>query len=566
MPEGRFEQAVAALVLGEQAPAKLLALGEHSAVAVGADHSYALLVRYLPGLDQRIGEHLRSVAEGLKAGRLLLVLIGGGREQRPLLERAQLGWGIQRRIGALHWRDDGELWLGQRTPAEHPLVARLREAAAGDAPPAADPAELQQRLAAAVDPDADGRRELVDFARRLRARKPRVTVGLIALCTAIFALSELWGGSGYPPTLMRFGANQGELVAGGEWFRLAASIFLHGGVAHLVMNMLALWVLGGFLERLLGSARLLTLFGLAGLGGSLASAWLSDGPMSVGASGAVWGLFGAAAVLAFLPLVPLPPMLVKQLRQNTVVVLALNIAISLLPQVDLWAHLGGGLVGAAVLASGLLTRGGDLRTAPDAQSEPAAAPTGIMALAGLIGALLAGGLGWAAIEGRPWELSGPPRWQRVALDGPGIALEVPALISERQQRARDGDRYEWAIGELGRDPLLVIVQFNPGPADVAAPEVFAEQFAELRRARSEEKVEGAQRRGAIHERELGGVPTLEERFVYPSGVQLRRYSQLRPGQVITISVLLWSGGPPVWARSVEPIVESLQAAPLRARA
>ena len=566
MAEGRFELAVAALVLGEQAPAKLLALGEHSAVVVGADHSYAVLVRYLPGLDQRIGDHLLGVAEGLKAGRLLLVLVGGGEEQNALLERAQLGWGIQRRIGALHWRDDGEFWLGQRTPADHPLVARLRDATAAEAPPAADPAALHQRLAAAVDPDADGRRELVDFARRLRARKPRVTVGLIALCTAVFALCELWGGSGYPPTLMRFGANQGELVAGGQWFRLAASIFLHGGVAHLAMNMLALWVLGGFLERLLGSARLLALFGLAGLGGSLASAWMGDGPMSVGASGAVWGLFGAAAVLAFLPLVPLPPVLVKQLRQNTVVVLALNIAISLLPQVDLWAHLGGGLVGAGVLASGLLTRGADLRAGPDARPAPAATPTAIVALAGLIGLLLAGGLAWAALEGRPWALAGPPRWQRVALDGPGIALEVPALISDRQQRARDGDRYEWAIGELGFDPLMVIVQFNPGPTDLAEPEAFAEQLAELRRARSEEPVEGAQRRGAIHQRELGGVPTLEERFVYPSGVQLYRYSQLRPGQVITIAVLLWPDGPPVWVRSVEPIVESLQAAPLRTRA
>ncbi|MFI6683009.1 rhomboid family intramembrane serine protease [Streptomyces sp. NPDC050485] len=87
-------------------------------------------------------------------------------------------------------------------------------------------------------------------------------------------------------------------VAEGQWYRLVTSMFLHGGVVHILFNMLSLWWLGGPLEAALGRARYLALYFVSGLAGG-ALTYLIASPLepSLGASGAIFGLFGAMAVL-----------------------------------------------------------------------------------------------------------------------------------------------------------------------------------------------------------------------------------------------------------------------------
>ncbi|WP_103760643.1 rhomboid family intramembrane serine protease [Streptomyces sp. SM10] len=89
-----------------------------------------------------------------------------------------------------------------------------------------------------------------------------------------------------------------EGVAEGQWYRLVTSMFLHQEVWHIAFNMLGLWWLGGPLEAALGRARYLALYLLSGLAGSALTYWIADPAQgSLGASGAIFGLLGATAVL-----------------------------------------------------------------------------------------------------------------------------------------------------------------------------------------------------------------------------------------------------------------------------
>ncbi len=83
----------------------------------------------------------------------------------------------------------------------------------------------------------------------------------------------------------------------GEWWRLLTSAFLHSGPIHLAMNMLVLWIFGSALEQMLGRARFLLVYLVSGLAGSAGAILFAPLGVTVGASGAIWGLFGAAFVL-----------------------------------------------------------------------------------------------------------------------------------------------------------------------------------------------------------------------------------------------------------------------------
>jgi membrane associated rhomboid family serine protease len=100
--------------------------------------------------------------------------------------------------------------------------------------------------------------------------------------------------------LKRVIISDGELagVLTGEWYRMLTATFAHVEIWHLALNMFALWILGSFLEPVLGRWRFLALYLISGLGGSVASLLASELDRgSLGASGAVFGLFGAALVV-----------------------------------------------------------------------------------------------------------------------------------------------------------------------------------------------------------------------------------------------------------------------------
>ena len=133
-------------------------------------------------------------------------------------------------------------------------------------------------------------------------------------------------------------------VASGQWWSLITSGFLHMGLAHLAMNMIALWVIGRDLELLLGRVRFASVYALSLLGGSTAVFLFGDmGTPVAGASGAVYGLIGGIAVAAFRLKVSLRPVLT---------VIAINIALTLfIPGLSLLGHLGGLIAGAIATAA-----------------------------------------------------------------------------------------------------------------------------------------------------------------------------------------------------------------------
>ncbi len=141
-------------------------------------------------------------------------------------------------------------------------------------------------------------------------------------------------------------AMQGFAVAiDGEWWRLVTSAFLHTGVTHLAFNMLALWFVGSEIEPRLGRWRYLTVYFMSALGGSVLS-YAVDSPFqtSVGASGAVFGLFGALFVL------------MRRLRFDVggiIGLIVVNVVIGFLPGLNInWrAHLGGLIVGTVLTAA-----------------------------------------------------------------------------------------------------------------------------------------------------------------------------------------------------------------------
>ncbi|MFF9480430.1 rhomboid family intramembrane serine protease [Streptomyces sp. NPDC014733] len=130
-------------------------------------------------------------------------------------------------------------------------------------------------------------------------------------------------------------------VAEGQWYRLITAVFLHQEIPHIAFNMLSLWWLGPPLEAALGRLRYTVLYLLAGLGGSALSYLLAaQNQPSLGASGAIFGLLGATAVLLRRLNYDMKPVLI---------LLGLNLVFTFLwPNIAWQAHVGGLVVGAAV--------------------------------------------------------------------------------------------------------------------------------------------------------------------------------------------------------------------------
>ena len=143
-----------------------------------------------------------------------------------------------------------------------------------------------------------------DFGARLLRLRPhlRATPALVAANVVVLALM-VGAGAGFlapnPEVYLAWGANYGPATKDGEWWRLFTALFLHFGVIHLAFNMWALADAGRLVERMYGTAAFLAVYLYAGLIGSLASLlWNADKVISIGASGAVFGIYGA--LFAFL--------------------------------------------------------------------------------------------------------------------------------------------------------------------------------------------------------------------------------------------------------------------------
>jgi rhomboid protease GluP len=175
-----------------------------------------------------------------------------------------------------------------------------------------------------------------------------VTLGLTALTVLTFSAQVLSDWVFGFDLVAGLAAKVNRAIAAGQVWRLVTPLFVHGGIVHLLVNMYSLNVLGPLVERLFGGRRMLAVYLLAGVGGSVASLALTPAA-SIGASGAIFGLLGALAAFLALHRRDLGTAGRLQLRQLALVAL-LNLGLGLTPGIDNAAHLGGLLTGAALAA------------------------------------------------------------------------------------------------------------------------------------------------------------------------------------------------------------------------
>jgi rhomboid protease GluP len=196
-------------------------------------------------------------------------------------------------------------------------------------------------------PDKEAQEEIQDFIDFLKPKEGYfITPILIYANIGIYLLMAITG-LGFisfkGQDLLLWGANYGPLTIGGEWWRLLTSTFLHGGLMHLLANMYGLLFVGIFLEPLLGRAKYLTAYILTGILASVASIWWYDATVSVGASGAIFGLYGV--FLALLLTKVFPPDFAKTFLISTAIFVGFNLLMGLTGGIDNAAHIGGLLSG-----------------------------------------------------------------------------------------------------------------------------------------------------------------------------------------------------------------------------
>lgn len=222
------------------------------------------------------------------------------------------------------------------SPAEAERIARLM-------PTTIDPASLEAHA----------------FGTKLRqlaqteARGVSVTVILIALNVVAFVIMGFLGAGWFDTASMRpyllYVGNQGAATTAGEWWRLVTAMFVHYGILHLAFNMWALYQSGELVERLLGRWLFLATYLGAGLVGSWTTLfWHGDKVCSAGASGAVFGVYGALFGYLRRQKQSIPRAVLQPLLKSTLTFAAYNLVIGALhPQIDNAAHIGG-LVGGVV--------------------------------------------------------------------------------------------------------------------------------------------------------------------------------------------------------------------------
>ncbi|SKC43642.1 rhomboid family intramembrane serine protease [Maledivibacter halophilus] len=146
-------------------------------------------------------------------------------------------------------------------------------------------------------------------------------------------------------TLIDFGAKYNPLIASGEYYRLITPIFLHSDITHILFNMYALNILGKNIEIIYGRVKFIIIYLTAGLFGSLGS-FIFTKSVAVGASGAIFGLFGAYIYLY----ISRPNVFNTKFLKNLLSIIGLNLFLGIVfPNIDNWAHIWG-LVGGIIIS------------------------------------------------------------------------------------------------------------------------------------------------------------------------------------------------------------------------
>jgi len=180
-------------------------------------------------------------------------------------------------------------------------------------------------------------RTLQSVRRATRAAAAPATLALIGINVAVYLITVFQGGGINLPggKLFYDWALQGHAVSNGDWWRLVTAMFLHGSVLHIGFNMLALYWLGTIIEQALGTPRFLLVYFVSGLAGSAGALWFtSPAEVTVGASGAIFGLIGALLILEYLS--------TGSLMGQAMVLILVNMAFTFaVPGISIGGHLGG---------------------------------------------------------------------------------------------------------------------------------------------------------------------------------------------------------------------------------
>lgn len=517
-----LELAQQGLVLGDVSPgAAMLKTSRSTLVLLMGDQERA---QFIENADKLLGS----------LGESEVLLIGGDAETLKTLKKKRPAL-TQGRVRLYHLAEDGALTNTDGIGA--PLGKLLEQPLSPLSPPELQKLQLYlQKGRAQLQAQAE---EAQKFQRVLSARKPVVTYGLLGIICVFFALEYLWGGVDSLLTLSRMGALLRDRVFVGEWWRLLSCSFLHAGFVHFGFNLYVLFVLGMMLERILGSWRFLILYVLSALGGSIASSLLLKEGISVGASGALWGMLVAEAALAFRPGGLLPQIAIPGLKRAAMINLGLNVMFSFRPQVDWAAHLGGGIAGALLLFSGALTLGlPQLEKLSFDETPVDKRPVWVTPVAVFLGAalLISGVVG--LVQGQPWTLKSAPQMQQ-AQAGP-LSLQLPKGLKPRTPPKEEQGKLTVVWGDTFSDPIVVDLFSLQTPAPLS-PEQIAQEAQTLQAELQRGAPPGATQQGKTKTSEESS-PSGPRRFMVLSyrlknGLILERAAVVQSDRLTRVDVL-----------------------------
>jgi rhomboid protease GluP len=282
----------------------------------------------LTGEGKLIVDDTELTFEGKRTGLTL-----GGAPRIALADVANVDYNAESRAFLLRTRDGKHyviVWLTSREDAEA-LWALLP----------------QEKTPEFIEDQAAHQR--FGKAMSVLGKRAFVTPAIIAMNVAVFIVMMAAGAdlvSPNPAIHIRFGSNFGPLTWGGEEWRLLTSAFLHFGIIHLALNMYALYQGGGLVERLFGCTRFALIYLLSALSGSVVSGWWDPLRNSAGASGAIFGVYGALLAFMAVRRADIPPSMLKSIGSSALLFCLYSLVIGWAhPLIDNACHIGGLLAG-----------------------------------------------------------------------------------------------------------------------------------------------------------------------------------------------------------------------------
>jgi len=308
-----------------------------------------------------------------------------------------------------------------------------------------------------VTDDEQAAEDAIPQDLRLRLPTPRVTLVLIALNVVAFVWSASRGAGwvvANADQLVAVGGNLPALTLNGEPWRIVTAMFLHGGLIHLTMNMICLWPGGQSAEYMFGRRSFVAIYLVAGLVGGLVSTFRTEMIVSVGASGAVFGVFGAILAYLLAHRDQLEPTVRTKQLKSLGTFMGLNLVLGVTAAgIDLAAHVGGLAAGFVIAYAG--ERGVDLSDPARARARrlPRIVVASVVAVA-LVGVGLATLPGpkvayMSAAQAKSVEQL-ELRFKRFVTN----EAELLAKQTELQQRAQNGEITAPELSRVITDELL----------------------------------------------------------------------------------------------------------------